>query len=82
VTGSFSRTAVNSATGVATPAAGLITGAIVLIAIQFLTPVMKLISKASLGAIIIVSVSSGGGGGGMCVCVCVCVCVGGGGGGG
>ena len=56
VTGSFSRTAVNSATGVATPTAGLITGGIVLISIQFLTPVMKLISKASLGAIIIVSV--------------------------
>eukprot|EP00036_Acanthoecidae_sp_10tr_P020877 CAMPEP_0206320262 /NCGR_PEP_ID=MMETSP0106_2-20121207/18220_1 /ASSEMBLY_ACC=CAM_ASM_000206 /TAXON_ID=81532 /ORGANISM="Acanthoeca-like sp., Strain 10tr" /LENGTH=595 /DNA_ID=CAMNT_0053752199 /DNA_START=132 /DNA_END=1919 /DNA_ORIENTATION=+ len=57
VTGSFSRTAVNSATGVATPtAAGLVTGSIVLISIQFLTPIMQYISKASLGSIIIVSV--------------------------
>lgn len=45
VTGSFSRTAVNSATGVATPAAGLITGTIVLVCIQFLTPLMRYVSR-------------------------------------
>lgn len=37
VTGSFSRTAVNSASGVMTPAAGSITGLIVILALLFLT---------------------------------------------
>lgn len=42
--------------GVATPAAGLVTGAVVLVALAFLTKIMQYISKASLASIIIVSV--------------------------
>jgi len=56
ITGSFSRTAVNSASGVATPASGIVTGIIVLVALQFITQVMEKIPKAALSAIIIVSV--------------------------
>lgn len=37
VTGSFSRTAVNFASGVVTPAAGALTGSIVLMALAFMT---------------------------------------------
>jgi len=55
-TGSFSRTAVNSASGVATPASGIVTGVIVLIAMQFITGIMKYIPSAALSSIIIVSV--------------------------
>ena len=56
VTGSFSRTAVNSASGVASPASGLVTGAVVLLALQFATKVMEYIPAAALASIIIVSV--------------------------
>lgn len=56
VTGSFSRTAVNSQSGVKTPLAGLFTGALVLIATQFLAPFFHYIPKACLGAIIISAV--------------------------
>jgi len=56
ITGSFSRTAVNSQSGVKTPFAGVFTGAIVLLAIQYLTPVFQYIPRACLGAIIIVAV--------------------------
>lgn len=56
ITGSFSRTAVNNASNVQTPMAGLITGAIVVIALYALTPVFFYIPKASLGAIIMMSV--------------------------
>lgn len=53
VTGSFSRTAVNSQSGVRTPASGLFTGAVVLIALRFLTPFCKYIPKSALSAVII-----------------------------
>lgn len=40
-TGSFSRTAVNSTSGVKTPAGGLTTGLIVILSLLFLTPIFK-----------------------------------------
>lgn len=56
VTGSFSRTAVNSQSGVKTPLAGLFTGVVVLIATAFLGRVFQYIPKACLGAVIISAV--------------------------
>ena len=56
MTGSFSRSAVNSQSEVATPAGGIYTGILVLLALQFLTPVFKYIPTSSLAAIIITAV--------------------------
>ncbi|XP_071552877.1 sodium-independent sulfate anion transporter-like isoform X2 [Panulirus ornatus] len=56
VTGSFSRTAVNSTSGVKTPAGGSITGFLVVLALAFLTPYFKYIPKATLSAVIICAV--------------------------
>lgn len=56
VTGSFGRTAVNSQTGVCTPAGGVITGLIVLLSLAYLMPVFYYIPKASLAAVIICAV--------------------------
>ena len=55
-TGSFSRTAVNSASGVRTQAGGIYTGALVLLALAFLMPLCAYIPQASLGALIITAV--------------------------
>ncbi|KAG5946076.1 hypothetical protein E4U60_004558 [Claviceps pazoutovae] len=52
-TGSFSRTAIQSKAGVRTPAAGLITGIIVLLATYLLTAVFFYIPSATLAAVII-----------------------------
>jgi sodium-independent sulfate anion transporter 11 len=54
-TGSFSRTAIKSKAGVRTPIAGLITAAVVILAIYALPPVFFYIPNASLSAVIIVS---------------------------
>lgn len=43
VTGSFSRTAVNATSGVRTPAGGIVTGLLVVLALAFLTPTFKLV---------------------------------------
>jgi sodium-independent sulfate anion transporter 11 len=56
VTGSFSRTAVNNQSGVRTPAAGIITGTVVLLAIALLSQFFHYIPKAALSAIIIAAV--------------------------
>ncbi|KAK3586011.1 hypothetical protein CHS0354_033128 [Potamilus streckersoni] len=56
VTGSFSRTAVNSQSGVRTPAAGIFTGAIIIIALWFLTPWFYYIPDSALSAVIIFAV--------------------------
>ncbi|KAJ3089532.1 hypothetical protein HK102_006173 [Quaeritorhiza haematococci] len=56
-TGSFSRSAVNAASGVRTPAAGLITGAIVVLALYTMTPALYYTPEPVLAAIIIVSLS-------------------------
>ncbi|XP_047677114.1 sodium-independent sulfate anion transporter [Tachysurus fulvidraco] len=56
VTGSFGRTAVNSQTGVCTPAGGIVTGVIVLLSLAFLMPLFSFVPKASLAAVIICAV--------------------------
>jgi sodium-independent sulfate anion transporter 11 len=53
VTGSFSYTTVNHASGVRTPVSGLATGALVLLFLQFLTPYFYHLPTAVLGAVII-----------------------------
>ncbi|KAM3623362.1 uncharacterized protein V6R79_010202 [Siganus canaliculatus] len=57
VTGSFGRTAVNSQTGVCTPAGGIVTSVIVLLSLEFLMPAFYYIPKASLAAVIICAVA-------------------------
>ncbi|XP_011502218.1 PREDICTED: sodium-independent sulfate anion transporter [Ceratosolen solmsi marchali] len=56
VTGSFSRSAVNHASGVKTPMSGLYTGLLILLALTLLTPYFYFIPKASLAAVIICAV--------------------------
>ncbi|KAF9392960.1 hypothetical protein CPB97_006064 [Podila verticillata] len=58
VTGSFSRSAVKFQCGVKTPFAGFVTGALVILAIFFLTPVFFYIPDAALSAVIMVAVST------------------------
>lgn len=53
VTGSFTRTAVNDASGVRTPYGGVFTGILVMLAIGFLTNTFQYIPKATLAAVII-----------------------------
>ncbi|XP_018563097.1 sodium-independent sulfate anion transporter-like isoform X2 [Anoplophora glabripennis] len=55
ITGSFTRTAVNNASGVKTPAGGIVTGAIVLLALGFLTTTFRYIPRATLAAVIVVA---------------------------
>uniref|UniRef100_A0A0F7Z571 Sodium-independent sulfate anion transporter-like n=1 Tax=Crotalus adamanteus TaxID=8729 RepID=A0A0F7Z571_CROAD len=57
VTGSFGRTAVNAQTGVCTPAGGLITGALVLLSLAYLTSLFYYIPKTALAAVIICAVA-------------------------
>lgn len=56
VTGSFSRSAVNHASGVRTPIGGIYTGVLVLLAVGILTPYFHYIPKAALSAVIISAV--------------------------
>ncbi|KAI9552739.1 hypothetical protein GHT06_020619 [Daphnia sinensis] len=56
VSGSFSRTAVNNASGVRTAFGGIYTGALVLLAITVLTPYFFFIPKSCLAAVIITAV--------------------------
>jgi len=56
ITGSFSRTAVNSASGVKTPMGCLWTGALVILALGLIMPYCAFIPKASLAAVIITAV--------------------------
>ncbi|ALC42320.1 CG5002, partial [Drosophila busckii] len=58
VTGSFTRTAVNNASGVRTPLGGAVTGALVLMALAFLTQTFYFIPKTTLAAIIIAAMIS------------------------
>lgn len=57
VTGSFGRTAVNSQSGVCTPAGGIITSVIVLLSLAFVMPAFYYIPKASLAAVVICAVA-------------------------
>lgn len=54
-TGSFTRTAVNNASGVKTPMGGVITGCLVLLACGLLTSTFAYIPKATLAAVIIIA---------------------------
>ena len=56
ITGSFSRSSVNAASGVRTPLAGVATGLIVMLSLMLLTPVFFYVPKAALAAVIIMSV--------------------------
>ncbi|GBP82785.1 Sodium-independent sulfate anion transporter [Eumeta japonica] len=56
ITGSFSRSAVNHASGVATQFGGVYTGILVLLALSLLTPYFYYIPKASLAAVVICAV--------------------------
>ncbi|KPJ15655.1 Sodium-independent sulfate anion transporter [Papilio machaon] len=56
ITGSFSRSAVNHASGVATQFGGIYTGILVLLALSLLTPYFYFIPKASLAAVVICAV--------------------------
>ncbi|KAH8232197.1 hypothetical protein KR032_001742, partial [Drosophila birchii] len=53
ITGSFTRTAINNASGVKTPLGGAVTGALVIMTLAFLTSTFAYIPKATLAAIII-----------------------------
>ncbi|XP_006821318.1 sodium-independent sulfate anion transporter-like [Saccoglossus kowalevskii] len=57
VTGSFSRTAVNSQSGVKTPLGGVFTGSLVLLALGLLTPQFQYIPQAALASVIITAVA-------------------------
>ncbi|EFN81292.1 sodium-independent sulfate anion transporter [Harpegnathos saltator] len=56
VTGSFSRSAVNNASGVRTPFGGVYTGVLVVLALSLLTPYFYYIPKATLSSVIISAV--------------------------
>ncbi|XP_025991392.1 sodium-independent sulfate anion transporter [Solenopsis invicta] len=56
VTGSFSRSAVNNASGVRTPLGGIYTGILVILALSLLTPYFYYIPKATLSTVIISAV--------------------------
>lgn len=58
VTGSFSRSAVNAASNVKTPAGGIITGLMVVLSSQFLTPVFAYVPKSALSAVIFLAAIS------------------------
>ncbi|XP_025968755.2 sodium-independent sulfate anion transporter isoform X4 [Dromaius novaehollandiae] len=57
VTGSFGRTAVNAQTGACTPAGGLVTGALVLLSLAYLTSCFSYVPKAALAAVIVCAVA-------------------------
>ncbi|NWX28625.1 S2611 protein, partial [Notiomystis cincta] len=56
ITGSFGRTAVNAQSGVCTPMGGLVTGALVLLSLAYLTSLFYYIPRAALAAVIISAV--------------------------
>ncbi|XP_076028588.1 sodium-independent sulfate anion transporter-like [Oratosquilla oratoria] len=56
--GAMGRAAVNSSSGIRTPAAGIVTGTIVLLALAFLTPAFSFIPKTTLAAVLVCAVSS------------------------
>ncbi|XP_055877244.1 sodium-independent sulfate anion transporter-like isoform X1 [Biomphalaria glabrata] len=56
VTGTFSRTAINSQCGVKTPLGNIFTGVIVIISLYFLTPLFYYIPKCALAGVIIAAV--------------------------
>lgn len=57
-TGSFTRTAINHSSGVRTPAGGILTGSLVLLALGVMSQYFHFIPKASLSALIFMAVIS------------------------
>lgn len=53
VTGSFTRSAVNNASGVRTTMAGVFTSIMLVLAIAFLTPTFRYVPKATLASVVI-----------------------------
>lgn len=53
VTGSFTRSAVNNASGVHTPLAGVFTSLMLVVAIAILTPMFHYVPKATLASVVI-----------------------------
>lgn len=53
VTGSFTRTAINNASGVQTPAGGIFTGLLILLALSLMTSTFYYIPKATLAGLIV-----------------------------
>lgn len=58
VTGSFSRSAVNAASNVKTPAGGIVTGFMVVLSSLFLTPIFVYVPKSALSAVIFLAAIS------------------------
>ncbi|CAK1582248.1 unnamed protein product [Parnassius mnemosyne] len=58
ITGSFTRTAINYASGVQTPAGGIFTGFLIILALSLLTSTFYYIPKASLAGLIITAMFS------------------------
>lgn len=58
VAGSFSRTMVNHASGVASPMGGLVTGVLVLLALQFLIEYFFYLPKAALASVVVCAIIS------------------------
>ena len=56
ITGSFSRTAINSQSNVKSPAGGIVTGLLVIFGLVVLTPLIYYIPKSALGSVIISAV--------------------------
>ncbi|CAK9833483.1 Sodium-independent sulfate anion transporter [Anthophora retusa] len=56
VTGSFSRSAVNNASGVRTPLGGIYTGILVILSLSLLTPYFYYIPRATLSSVIVCAV--------------------------
>jgi SulP family sulfate permease len=56
-TGGFSRTAVNADAGAKTPLASLVSGLMIMVVLQFLTPYFYHLPNPTLGAIVVVAVS-------------------------
>lgn len=58
ITGSFTRTALNNASGVQTPAGGIFTGLLILLALSLMTSTFYYIPKATLAGLIITAMFS------------------------
>ena len=58
VAGSFSRTAVNAASGAATPVAGIVTSAVIALTLAVAAPVFRPLPKAALAAVVFMAATS------------------------
>ncbi|CAL8130642.1 unnamed protein product [Orchesella dallaii] len=58
VTGSFSRSMVNAASGAESPLGGLLTGSMIILSLQYLVPYLYFVPNSSLAAVIVCAVIS------------------------